>query len=131
MTAQQLLLDWLKARLEKPSILWLEEKAALLATGAPDRIVFTSFSAALRFSGKDLLNLSAQDLAKAETVVPDWKPSDWTRDQAARIFLLLSLPGNAGTAKVIDQIYHTADVGEAVALQKGLAVLPYPEGHMA
>jgi hypothetical protein len=31
----------------------------------------------------------------------------------------------------MDRLYETADVGEALALQKSLAVLPNPEGHLA
>jgi hypothetical protein len=130
-TAQTLLLSWLKTRLDNQSLAWLEEKAALLATGAPDRTVFTSFSSAVRYAGKAPLGLSAGDLRDADTAAMGWTPSDWTCGEAARIFLLLSLPATDKSAKLMDQIYQTADVGEAVALQKALAVLGNPEGHMS
>ena len=87
-----LLLDWLRTRIPAEGLAWLEEKAALLGTGAPDKTLFASFSSALRHAGKAPLNLSAQDLDAARKAVPEWDPSDWTCDQAARIFLLLSLP---------------------------------------
>lgn len=130
MSAQTLLLDWLKTRIPAEGLAWLEEKAALLGTGAPDKTLFASFSAAVRHAGKAPLNLSAPDLEAARKEVPDWDPSDWTCDQAARIFLLLALPPGPKSAKAMDQVWQTADVGEAVALQKALAVLAYPEGHM-
>lgn len=131
MSAQTLLLDWLKSRLAPEGLAWLEERAALLATGAPDKTVYTSFSACVRHAGKGPLELDAAALAAARREVPDWDPSDWTRDQAARIFLLLCLPPGPASAKLIDQMWQTADVGEAVAIQKASAVLAYPEGHMA
>jgi hypothetical protein len=130
-TAQELLLDFLRKRLESQALIWLEEKAALLASGATDKSVFTSYSAALRFSGKAALNPETSELAAAAAAATGWNPSDWTCDQAARAFLLLALPPGAHSSKLMDQIYQTADVGEAVALQKALAVLAYPEGHLA
>lgn len=131
MPAQTLILDWLKRRIPADGLAWLEEKAALVATGAPDKTVFASFSACVRHAGKAPLDLSAADLEAARATVPDWAPSDWTCDQAARVFLLLSLPPGSRSAQLMDQMWQTADMGEAVTLQKALAVLPYPEGHMA
>ena len=131
MSAQTLLLDWLKARIPVEGLAWLEEKAALLATGAPDKTVFTSFSACVRHAGKAPLNLDASALAAARHEVPDWDPSDWTCADAARIFLLLSLPPGPASARTMDQIWQTADVAEAAAIQKAAAVLAYPEGCMA
>ena len=131
MSAQTLLLDWLKTRLTPEALGWLEEKAALLATGAPDKTVFTSFGSCVRHAGKAPLNLDASALQAARDAVADWDPSDWTCDQTARIFLLTALPAGPRTAKLMDQMWQTADVGEAIALQKASAVLAYPEGHMA
>ncbi len=131
MSAQTLLHDWLKARLPSPAFAWLEEKAALLAAGAPEKTVFTSFSSCVRYSGKAPLHLDAQALKAARDAVPGWNPSDWTCDQAARILLLLSLPPGSASAKQMDQLWQTADVSEALALQKSVAVLAHPEGHLA
>jgi hypothetical protein len=131
LSAQTLLLDWLKTRIPSDGLAWLEEKAALLATGAPDKTIFASFSACVRHAGKANLALSADDLQAARTAVPDWDPFDWTCDQAARVFLLLAMPSGPHSALVMDQMWQTADVGEAITLQKALAVLPFPEGHMA
>lgn len=131
MTAQKLLLEWLKSRIEAPGFAWIVEKAALLAIDPPERMVFTSFSSAVRFAGKAPLNLTPEELQNARAAAPGWLPSDWTCDQAARTTLLLSLPATPKSAQLIDQIYHTADMGEAVTLQKALAVLPNPEGHIS
>ncbi|MEO7426837.1 MAG: EboA domain-containing protein [Fibrobacteria bacterium] len=131
MSARTLLLEWLQTRLPASALAWLEEKTSLLAAGAPEKTVSLSFSACVRHSGKAPLALSAPQLAAARAAVPGWNPSDWTCDQAARIFLLLSLPPGPESAKVMDGLYQTADVAEAVAMQKASAVLAYPEGHLA
>ncbi len=112
-------------------VAWLEEKAALLATGAQEKTVSLSFSSCLRYSGKSPLALAHADLQAARAAVPGWNPGDWTCDQAARIFLLVSLPPGSDSAKMMDRLYQTADVAEAVALQKAAAVLAFPEGHLA
>ncbi len=131
MKLQDLLLGWLDARIDRDGLKWLLEKSELLKQGAPDRMVFASFSSASRFSGKGPLALGAQDLDTATAAIPDWTPLDWTCDQAARTVLLLSLPEGATSANLIKQLYQTADMEEATAMQKALAVLPNPDMHMA
>ena len=72
MSAQTLLLDWLKARLAPESVAWLEEKAALLATGAQEKTVSLSFSACVRYSGKAPLGLPPADLQAASATSAVW-----------------------------------------------------------
>lgn len=130
MSARTLLLEWLKIRLAPAASVWLGEKTNLFAAGAPDKTVFASFSACVRHAGKAPLALDPEDLRAAAAAVPGWNPSDWTRDEAARILLLAAMPAGPESAGLMDQLYQTADVGEAVALQKALAVLAQPQGHM-
>jgi hypothetical protein len=77
------------------------------------------------------LGLDTDALNAARAEVPDWNPSDWSCDEAARIFLLLNLPPGPASAAVMDRLYQTADVREAQACQKALAVLANPQGHLA
>jgi hypothetical protein len=130
LSAQTLLHDWLKTRLAPAGLAWLDEKSAAIAAGAPEKTVFASFSSCVRYSGKAPLALEARELKSAREAVPGWDPSDWTCDQAARILLLLSLPPGPASARTMDQLWQTADVSEAVALQKAVAVLAYPEGQL-
>lgn len=130
MTPQQLLLDWLRPYLGEDALAWLSEKAAQIAAGAPDKILFTAFSAALRHAGKLPLAPAGDRLPAAEAAAPGWRPDRWTRDQAARTYLLLALPAVPASGLKVDQLYQTADVGEAVALQQSLPLLPLPETHM-
>ena len=130
MPAHTLILEWLKTRLPANGLAWLQDKAAALASGVSEKTAFASFSSCSRYSGKAPLALDAAALQAARHAVPGWNPSDWTCDQAARILLLLSLPPGTASAKLMDQMYQTADVDEAVALQKAVAVLANPEGHL-
>jgi hypothetical protein len=77
------------------------------------------------------LALDAAALKAAREAVPGWNPSDWTCDEAARICLLLSLPPDDASAGIMNRLWETADVSEAAALQKAVAVLGNPKGHLA
>jgi hypothetical protein len=131
MAVQDLILAWLEKRLHPEAFVWLRDKAGEFSAGAPEKVIFSSFSAAFKHSGKGPLSLDAAELRAAGEAVEGWNPKDWSLDEAARTCLLLALPAGANTARLLDQMYETADVGEAVTLQKALAVLPGPEGHLA
>ncbi len=130
MTALDWLLAALKARMSPDAFPWLTETAGRIGTASGSRAVFTAFSAALRRAGKEPLRPDAALLAESEKSIPGWDPADWSCDQAARAVLLLSLPADRESARLMDQIYETADVGEAVALLKALPLLPCPEAHL-
>lgn len=131
MDASELIHSWLAVRLSPAALAWIDDKAARIAAGAPEKTAFPAFSAAVRHAGKEPLDLDAPALQAAGRAVEGWDPSDWTADQAARILLLLALPPGEASARILTRMYQTADVGEAVALQKSLPLLPDPEAHMA
>lgn len=131
MSPQELLFDFLKLRLNVASISWLEKSVNVLSDVTEDKTVFTTFSATIRHSGKASLSLNETELSMAKAIVPEWSPIDWTLDQTARIILLLALPPTLSSAKLMDSIYQTADVGEALALLKALPLLANPLDHLA
>lgn len=87
-----LLYGWLSLRVEEESFNWLTTKKAQIENGASVRVFFTTFSAVPRYTGKNDLNLTLEDLETASAVRKGWFPSHWSVDQAARTLLLLSLP---------------------------------------
>jgi hypothetical protein len=89
-----------------------------------------AFAQAFRRFGPALLSPSPARLGKAASLAPGWDPSDWTREQAARAALLLSLPATTESAALMDRLFEGADVGEAAALLKALPLLPLPEAHL-
>jgi hypothetical protein len=131
MKPSELLSAWLSNRLSPSAYGWLQEKSAQIAAGAPERIVVPAFSAALRHAGKEPLAPDAAALKAAAAASEGWNPSDWSLADAARILLLLSLPQGEASAKMLTRMWQTADVGEAVALQKALPLLPDPPAYMA
>lgn len=125
----RLLNTWISDRVSLDSLNWLTEKQAKVAEGLSDGQFFTSFSAVPRYVGKKDLNLSSEDLRKASEIKPGWFPGDWSLDQTARTFLLLSL-NNQDQDKylsIINQLFFNADVRELVTLYQSLPLLSYPE----
>ena len=121
---------WLARRLSEADLAWLDETCAALTGG---RGLFLAFSGALRHAGKQPLDLSAEERAEAAALRDGWQPEGWTRAQAARALILLSLPHADGAAyvAVLDQLFASADSDELVALYQALPLLPHPELHRA
>ena len=124
----RLLEQWIAAKADERGLDWLRERRSELRTGAPDRKFFTAFSAAPRFLGKADLELSDDDLSRADEARLGWNPSRWSVDQAARTLLVLSLDASDSDRFVatLDKVFASADVGESVALYQSLPVLPAP-----
>ncbi|MEO6096076.1 MAG: EboA domain-containing protein [Fibrobacteria bacterium] len=130
MKTQNLLFGMLVKRMEAESLRWLEKSAFQIRSAPEERLLYATYSAAIRYSGKGPLHPSESELLQAADLVPGWDPGDWTLDQAARIALLLSLPATAKSARWMDAIYQTSDLGEALALMKALPLLPLPAEHL-
>lgn len=124
MQARDLILGWLDGRLEPASAEWLRAQCAILGSGAPDRVLHLAFGQALRRAGKEPLSASAEEQAAAHAVHPGWDLHDWSREQAARAALLLSLPASGESVRAVLALFQTADLGEHVALVRGLFLLP-------
>ncbi len=124
-----LLHRWVSQHVNTQSLTWLDEKRKQISNGANVRVLFTTFSAVPRYTGKNDLELTQDDLKAASTIVRGWVPSHWSIDQAARTLLLLSLPHDNAEKYLhtLEQVFTTADVGELVALYQALPLLPYPE----
>ena len=120
----QLLKEWLEARLPADARAWLSDAAQKLRNGG-DADLYRSISLVTRKIGKADLALTAAELKQADTAREGWNPSDWSLDQAARIYLLL-VSGTEGATflRRLDQLCNTADVGELVAFYRGLPLYP-------
>lgn len=124
---------WLSRYVASEGLTWLSEKSQQIAGGASARVFFTAFSAVPRYTGKKDLELTPEDLQAAETARVGWSPSHWSVDQAARTLLILALPPDNAEKYVqtLDQVFTTADMGEAIALYQSLPLLPHPECHVS
>ena len=120
MTPELLLKQWLDSRLPADAKTWLTDAAQRLRNGS-DADLYRSISLVTRKIGKADLALTAAELKQAGAAREGWDPSDWSLDQAARIYLLL-VSGTDGATflRRLDQLCNTADVGELVAFYRGL-----------
>jgi hypothetical protein len=124
MTPAQLLRKWLDARLSADASTWLSAAAEKMRNGS-DTDLYRSVSLVTRKIGKADLSLSAAELKQAGAAREGWNPSDWSLDQAARVYLLLvSGTDGASFLRRLDQLCNTADVGELVAFYRGLPLYP-------
>jgi hypothetical protein len=130
MTPHDLIFAMLSRKVPLSALPWLEKTSNLWRFSADGKMFFSTFSAAQRFTGKAPLAPLPADLAYAGSLVPGWDPEDWTVDQAARVFLLLSLPLSLASEKLIDALYDNADLGEAVAILDALPLLPDAGSHL-
>lgn len=117
-----MLRGWLDAQADT-GLAWLDEAAAGLAAGAPDRALFVAFADAPRRVGRD-------DLPD-RVIGPGLGLAGWTRDQAARVLLLLARPRNEDSSSALDRMFTAADLAELVCLYQALPLLPFPERHAA
>lgn len=132
MTPEVALQQWLDQRMDAGAALWLRESVASLAGGGTDRDLFRCVSLVSRKLGKAGLALDEVELAVAGRARPDWDPSAWTVDQAARIRLVLAAATDGDNfVRRLDQLCATADVDELVAFYRGLPLYPHAQRHRA
>jgi hypothetical protein len=124
MSPASLLKRWLESRLPAEGRAWLFGAAESLQGGS-DADLYRSISLVTRKVGKADLDLDAGQLKQATAARAGWDPSDWSIDQAARIYLLLAAASDGATfLRRLDQLCNTADVGELVAFYRGLPLYP-------
>ena len=123
---RRLLKDWLRRQLLADKFAWLEGGLAKLRE-ARHRDLDTLFGLAPRKLGRDDLDLSADDITAAGKARAGFDPRFWTIDEAARVLALLEFSASAKNfAEAFMSLCRTAEVGEAVALYRGLPLYPEP-----
>jgi hypothetical protein len=126
-----LLTRWVQRVASDDGLEWLQGQREEIASGAPRRTFYTSFSAVPRYIDKHALDLSEADRTAADEARTGWQPAGWSATQAGRTLIVLSLPHEDREAylETLDRVFTHADVGESVALYQALPLLPYPEAH--
>jgi hypothetical protein len=131
MNPSALLGRWLAERLPPGPAAWLEAVAGRVRAAAGDRELYLAIGEVSRRVGREPLSLTATELREAQASRPGWDPRDWTRDQAARVRLLLeSTADGALFSRRLDTLCSAADVGELVAFYRGLPLYPDPARHV-
>jgi hypothetical protein len=122
---RRLLKDWLQQQLPADKFAWLDAQLAKVAAGQR-RDLDVTFGLAPRKLGRADLTLSPEDLGAAAAARRDWDPRLWTVDEAARILALLDYATREKFADAFFDLCRTAEVGEAIALYRGLPLYPDP-----
>ncbi len=127
--AEALLHDWLSRRLSSEALAWLDQQIKLLETGQRPQQLAIAIGLAPRKVGKADLDLTAAELQAAHDVRPGLDPGGWSVDQAARILLVLASAGanRDAFAESLERVFAAAEIGEQIALLRGLPLLPEPE----
>lgn len=128
-TAENLLYRWVSRQVNSETVDWLNQKRQQISkTGAPF-VFFTAFSAVPRYTKKNEIQPTLEELESASNICNNWFPAHWTIDQAARTLLVLSLPSDDEDKylQTLNQVFAAADVRELVALYQALPLLPCPE----
>jgi len=124
----ELLREWIGRQVPAPAVAWLDQQLAKLGAAGSDRDLHIGFGMSPRRLGKDDLDLDAGDLERAERARPGWDPRGWSVDEAARVLMLITGGGNGQAfADRFAGICRSAEVGEAIALYRGLPLYPDPE----
>lgn len=122
---RELLRIWLHRQLLADKFTWLDAQLSKVRAGQR-RDLDVLFGLAPRKLGRDDLTLSADDLAAASAARPGWDPGLWTVDEAARILALLEFSAAGRFSDAFLDLCRTAEVGEAIALYRGLPLYPDP-----
>lgn len=82
-----------------------------------------------RYVPASALEASSDELADAAARVEGWWPERWSLRDLARVELVLSRPDldDASGPAALEEAFQTADLGEAVAMYRSLALWPRPE----
>jgi len=128
-TLQSTIRKWLERRLDREAYQKIDDTFNSLVGGAEDWEVFSSFSGVPRFTGKDKLELTPEEIREADAIRSGWSPKYWSIDQLGRTFLLLGIAERSKDEFLdkLEKIFISSDMGEAVALYQSLPILPWPE----
>ncbi|MDQ3394753.1 MAG: EboA domain-containing protein [Bacteroidota bacterium] len=112
-----------------PALSWVNKSIEKINSNDDDKDLFTCFSMASRWTGKDRLNIDTAELEQAKSIKEGFNPLHFSADQATRILLLLSSYKNDNEkfAKKLDKILSVADIPEKVAIYSSLPFLPDPD----
>jgi hypothetical protein len=121
------LLEVLKENSESKSIEWLLRQKEKIELETSYLKFYMAFSQASRYFKKQLLQLPADDIDKAEQLVKGFRPNTWDQLQAARSYLLLHFEENDPNiwVKAMTKLFETADMHEQQSLYAALPIMPF------
>jgi len=125
----QLLRGWLSRRLAPDALAWVDEQTARITATPAGLPLARALGLAPRRVGRGPLQLDEGEMAETQAVRPGLDPSDWTLDQVARILFALAstAAGEEQFAARLDTLLRSGEIGEQIALYRGLPLYPAPQ----
>lgn len=108
---------------------WIAQRLQVTQeTGALQQFNLT-FTAIPRFTGKNIIRTSEEELAMLDAAIPGFTVYGWTLDALTRAWWLLQLPAISQTEyeQAIEGLFNAAEMNELVALYNALPLLAWPE----
>jgi hypothetical protein len=123
-----LLAAWIEPRLTLEQRTRLEAQTKRIKDAPSGPALAMAIGLAPRKLGKADLALSQAEIETGTTLRPGLDAAGWSVDQAARmLFMLVSFDGGeAAFAGLLDRLLANSEVGEQIALLKGLPLYPCP-----
>lgn len=124
-----LIQQWLSERAGREHTDWLQSQVGKILSSNSDRELHITLGLIPRKLGRADLALATPQLADASALVPDWNPSCWSIDTAARIMVLCELAETdpEGFGDTITDLCRNADLAESIALYSGIALYPHSD----
>ncbi|MEE9321403.1 MAG: EboA domain-containing protein [Granulosicoccus sp.] len=123
------LLERVNSCLDDTNARWFASQLEALSDHSvpiPARSLDLAFGLVPRRLGKKWFLNTTSDRDTANRYLPGWHPEHWQIDEAARI-LLMSTLGDENFAEHFPRMLRHADLGEQLALYKGIALYPQSE----
>jgi hypothetical protein len=127
--SRQLIDRWLERRLQPEARDWLATRRAELSQRFSDRALHITLGMIPRRLGKADLALDDDELAAAAAAREGWDPGLWGIADAARVMVLLETAeaGEQPFPQRFADLCRSAEVGELIALYRGLPLYPQPQ----
>ncbi|HRN84508.1 MAG TPA: EboA domain-containing protein [Hyphomicrobium sp.] len=127
--SMHLLKGWLAPRLAPEAAAWLTAQMATIVSGEKPMQLAMAIGLAPRKVGKADLDLKPDEAEAGRAARSGLDATGWSVDQAVRILLVLA--GYRGDddrfVAGLDRILAAAEIGEQIALLRGLPLYPAPE----
>ena len=108
---------------------WLQQETSAIQNGGDHQKFNIDFVAMPRKTGKGIVNISAGDENKLQSLLSGFTIKGWTVDRLCRVWLLMHFPSGDKTSytRAVENLFLNAEMSEQVALYSSLPLLAFPE----
>ncbi len=112
---------------------WLKEKSSQIRDEENIQHFMIAFAATPRKTGKQLINLSEEEIREIQQIRPHLTIQHWPIDRLCRVWFLMHLDtmNPKEYIRVIESLFPTAEMNELIALYSSLPLLAFPENWRA